>query len=45
MKKLGCLFVEKGLRSYEAKVLETEASWLQKLAKEQSFTLVPSVTN
>jgi len=31
----------RGLKAYEAKVLETEARLLRKLAKKQGFTLVP----
>jgi len=37
----GSAYVEKGLKAYEAKVLETEARLLRKLAKKQGFTLVP----
>jgi hypothetical protein len=38
----GLEYVEKGLKSYEAKVLETETRLLAKLAKKQGFTLVPT---
>jgi transposase len=38
----GLEYVEKGLKSYEAKVLETETRLLTKLAKKQGFTLVPT---
>jgi len=41
----GLDYVERGLKSYEAKVLETEARLLRKLAKKQGFTLVPAITN
>jgi transposase len=41
----GMEYVEKGLKSYEAKVLETETRLLTKLAKKQGFTLVPTVPN
>jgi transposase len=40
----GMDYVEKGLKSYEAKVLETEARLLRKLAKKQGFVLIPSAT-
>ena len=43
--RYGMQYVEKGLRSYEAKVVETEARLLRKLAKKQGFALVPSATN
>ena len=35
-------YVEKGLKDYEARVLETEARLLRKLAKKQGFTLIPA---
>jgi transposase len=40
--RYGADYVERGLKDYEAKVLETEARLLRKLAKKQGFTLVPS---
>jgi transposase len=40
--RYGIEYVEKGLKAYEAKVLETEARLLRKLARKQGFTLVPS---
>src|SRR5439155_1513334 len=43
--RYGADYVEKGLKVYEAKVLETEARLLRKLAKKQGFTLVPSSLN
>jgi transposase len=39
--RYGCDYVEKGLKNYEEKVLQTEARLLQKLAKKQGFTLMP----
>lgn len=36
----GIDYVEKGLKSYETKVLETETRILRKLARKQGFTLV-----
>ncbi len=41
----GLEYVEKGLKHYEAKVLETEARVLHKLAKKQGFTLIPTLLN
>lgn len=41
----GLEYVEKGLKSYEAKVLETETRLLAKLAKKQGFQLVPTMPN
>lgn len=38
--RYGADYVEKGLKDYEAKVLETEARVLRKLAKRQGFVLV-----
>lgn len=38
--RYGMAYVEKGLKAYEAKVLETEARLLRKLAKKQGFALV-----
>jgi transposase len=40
--RFGAEYVEKGLKSYEAKVLETETRLLRKLAKNQGFALVPA---
>jgi len=40
--RYGAEYVEKGLKDYEAKVLETEARVLRKLARKQGFMLVPS---
>ena len=37
-------YVEQGLKAYEAKVLETETRLLQKLAKKQGFTLIPTAS-
>ena len=41
--RYGMEYVEKGLKAYEDKVLQTEARWLRKLAKKQGFILVASV--
>jgi transposase len=43
--RYGMDYVEKGLKAYETKVLETEARLLRKLAKKQGFTLIPSFAN
>ena len=43
--RYGMDYVEKGLKQYEAKVLETEARLLRKLAAKQGFTLVPAIKN
>jgi transposase len=43
--RYGLEYVEKGLKNYEAKVLETEARVLRKLAKKQGFTLIPTISN
>jgi len=43
--RYGMEYVEKGLKLYEAKVLETEARLLRKLAKKQGFTLIPAFAN
>jgi transposase len=43
--RYGLEYVEKGLKNYEAKVLETEARLLRKLAKKQGFTLIPTIPN
>jgi transposase len=40
--RYGADYVEKGLKDYEAKVLETEKRLLLKLARKQGFTLIPS---
>jgi len=40
--RYGAQYVEHGLKRYEAKVLESEARLLHKLAKNQGFTLVPT---
>ena len=40
--RYGLDYVEKGLKTYETKVLQTEARLLRKLAKKQGFALVPS---
>ena len=40
--RYGKEYVEKGLKSYEAKVLETETRLLRKLARKQGFALIPS---
>lgn len=43
--RYGMDYVEKGLKTYEAKVWETEARLLRKLAGKQGFILIPSATN
>lgn len=40
--RYGMDYVEKGLKAYEARVLETEARLLRKLASKQGFVLIPS---
>ena len=40
--RYGLEYVEKGLKAYEAKVLETEARLLRKLARKQGFILMPA---
>jgi len=40
--RYGMTYVEQGLKAYEARVLETETRLLQKLAKKQGFTLIPT---
>jgi transposase len=40
--RYGADYVEKGLKAYEAKVLETERRLLHKLAKKQGFMLLPA---
>ena len=42
--RYGIDYVEKGLKDYEAKVLETETRLLRKLAKKQGFILMPATT-
>ena len=41
--RYGAEYVERGLKAYEAKVLETERRLLLKLAKKQGFSLVPTL--
>lgn len=41
----GKAYVEKGLKDYETRVLETETRLLRKLARKQGFTLVPTTAN
>lgn len=43
--RYGMDYVEKGLKDYQAKVLETEARLLRKLASKQGFILIPSAAN
>jgi transposase len=43
--RYGMDYVEKGLKEYEAKVLQTEARLLRKLAKKQGFVLLPAAAN
>ncbi len=43
--RYGMDYVEKGLKIYETKVLETEMRLLKKLAGKQGFTLVSSIQN
>lgn len=38
-------YVEKGLKSYEGKVMETETRLLRKLARKQGFALIPTPIN
>lgn len=40
--RYGIDYVEKGLKDYEAKVLETETRLLRKLANKQGFILMPA---
>lgn len=40
--RYGVDYVEKGLKDYEAKVLQTEARLLRKLARQQGFILIPA---
>jgi hypothetical protein len=39
--RYGMEYVEEGLKHYQAKVLQTEARLLRKLAKKQGFILLP----
>jgi hypothetical protein len=43
--RYGMAYVEKGLKSDEAKVLETETRLLRKRAKKQGFVLLPSTAS
>jgi transposase len=43
--RYGMDYVEKGLKDYEVKVLESETRLLRKLAKKQGFTLIPATAN
>jgi len=43
--RYGMAYVEKGLKNYETKVIETEARLLRKLAKKQGFALIPAMAN
>jgi transposase len=43
--RYGIEYVEKGLKDYEGKVLESEARLLRKLAKKQGFVLLPALAN
>ena len=43
--RYGMDYVEKGLKMYEAKVLETETRLLRKLAGKQGFILIPATAN
>jgi transposase len=43
--RYGADYVERGLKDYEAKVLQTEARLLRKLAAKQGFKLVPALQN
>lgn len=40
--RYGVDYVEKGLKDYETKVLQTEARLLRKLARQQGFILIPA---
>ena len=42
--RYGVEYVEKGLKAYETKVLETEARLLRKLARKQGFILMPATS-
>ena len=43
--RYGAEYVERGLKAYEANVVETERRLLLKLAKKQGFTLLPALKN
>jgi transposase len=43
--RYGAEYVEKGLKQYETKVLETETRLLRKLARKQGYTLIPALPN
>jgi transposase len=43
--RYGAAYVERGLKSYEAKVLETETRLLRKLASKQGYTLIATAKN
>ena len=43
--RYGAEYVEKGLKQYETKVLETETRLLRKLAHKQGYTLMPALPN
>lgn len=43
--RYGAAYVEKGLKSYETRVLETETRLLRKLASKQGYTLIATANN
>jgi transposase len=43
--RYGAAYVEKGLKSYETRVLETETRLLRKLASKQGYTLIATAKN
>ena len=43
--RFGIAYVEKGLKDYEAKVLQSETRLLRKLARKQGFVLMPAPQN
>lgn len=43
--RYGAEYVEKGLKQYERKVLESETRLLRKLAHKQGYTLMPTLPN
>jgi hypothetical protein len=43
--RYGAAYVEKGLKNYEAKVVETETRLLRKLASKQGYTLIATTNN
>ena len=43
--RYGAAYVEKGLKSYETRVLETETRLLRKLASKQGYTLISTANN